>query len=84
MANKKAQQQAWMIAYWAIYILVVVAALNWGLVALSDGKFNLVNMVSFENPMIEKGLYIIVGAAGLGAIALAFSKKQNPCNFNKK
>lgn len=45
------------------YPLMVIGALNWGLVGAFD--INLVNMLVGGYPMIEKVLYIAVGLSGL-------------------
>lgn len=45
------------------FTLTVVGALNWGLVGLLD--FNLVSMLVGSMPMVEKLVYILVGASGL-------------------
>ena len=41
------------------YLLVVVGALNWGLIGLFD--FNLVMTLVGSWPMVEKVVYILVG-----------------------
>ena len=53
-------------------ILVVVGALNWGLVGLLD--LNVVNMVLGSMAGLEKIVYILVGLSGVLALA----------NWNKK
>lgn len=45
------------------YLLVVVGALNWGLVGLF--KFNLVNAVVGSWPSVEMLVYVLVGAAAV-------------------
>jgi len=45
------------------YSLVVVAALNWGLVGLFN--FNLVNAVLGSWPSVEKLVYVLIGAAAI-------------------
>ena len=44
-------------------VLVAVGALNWGLVALLD--INLVMWLLGSWPMLEKLVYVLVGASGL-------------------
>lgn len=44
------------------FLLVVVGAINWGLSALG---FNLVQMLFGSWPMVEKGVYILVGVSGV-------------------
>ena len=45
------------------YSLVVVGALNWGLIGLLD--FNLVNALLGTWPNVEKLVYLLVGAAAV-------------------
>ncbi|KKU37255.1 MAG: hypothetical protein UY06_C0036G0007 [Candidatus Amesbacteria bacterium GW2011_GWA2_47_70] len=55
--------------------LVVIGAINWGLVALLN--YNLVTIVFGSWPGIEKGIYILVGAAGVwGAYAMLTNSKN--------
>ncbi len=49
------------------YLLVIVGALNWGLVGLMD--FNLVHMLLGSMPMLEKVVYILVGASAVLEVA---------------
>ncbi len=54
--------------------LVIVGALNWGLVGLLN--FNLVEMIFGAWPGLVKLVYILVGAAGAwGAYAMLTKKK---------
>lgn len=54
------------------FLLVVVGALNWGLVGLFD--FNLVTMLVGMYPMIEKLVYVLVGAS---AVWLLITHKED-------
>lgn len=45
------------------YLLVIVGAVNWGLVGLLD--FNLVNMIFGSWPMVEQVVYILVGVSAV-------------------
>ena len=45
------------------FLLVVVGALNWGLVGLFG--FNLVTALVGTWPMVEKLVYVLVGASGV-------------------
>jgi uncharacterized membrane protein YuzA (DUF378 family) len=45
------------------FVLTVVGALNWGLMALLN--LNLVSMLVGTWPMVEKVAYILVGVSGL-------------------
>lgn len=50
------------------FVLVVVGGLNWGLVGLFD--YNLVNSLLGSVPLLEKVVYILVGAAAVYKVAL--------------
>ncbi|MBP9815747.1 DUF378 domain-containing protein [Candidatus Woesebacteria bacterium] len=50
------------------YLLMVVGALNWGLVGLFD--FNLVNTLVGSMPMLEKLVYILVGLSAAYELAM--------------
>lgn len=56
----------------AAYILVIIGALNWGLVGLLD--LNLVNVILGTIAGLEKIVYILVGLSGVLMLA----------NLNKK
>lgn len=53
---------------WIALILVIVGAINWGLVALG---FNLVNLIFGSVPSLENIVYILVGLSGVYAIFFA-------------
>jgi uncharacterized membrane protein YuzA (DUF378 family) len=53
-------------------ILVIVGAINWGLVGLFNG-FNIVEVL-LGTGMVAKIVYILVGLAGLWSIYLATKK----------
>jgi len=55
------------------FILVVVGAINWGLVGLGD--WNIVNMILGSVSWLERLVYILVGLSG---ILLVFTHK-NEC-----
>lgn len=63
------------------FLLVVVGAINWGLVGLFG--FNLVNTILGGIPGVENIVYILVGAAGVYSI---YDHKQNCklCNMKGK
>ena len=48
---------------WLSMVLVIVGAVNWGLVGLF--RFNLVNALFGGIPVLESAVYVIVGLAGL-------------------
>ncbi len=53
---------------WVAIVLVIVGALNWGLVGLFG--FNLVNAIFGGVPVLEAIVYILVGLSGLYMIYL--------------
>lgn len=48
---------------WLTLVLVVIGALNWGLVGAVD--FNLVAVLFGESSLISRLIYILVGLSGL-------------------
>lgn len=66
-----------LIAYW----LIIIGALNWGLVGLGylfGGNWNLVYLLLGQWPMLESVVYVLVGAS---AIAMLLGcKKDCRCN----
>lgn len=57
-------------------VLVIIGALNWGLVGIggfADSNWNVVNLLLGGYPTIEWIVYILVGIAGLWSI-LSWSK----------
>ena len=53
---------------WGALVLVVIGALNWGLVGLGGligSNLNLVNAVLGGVPTVENVVYLLVGLAGL-------------------
>lgn len=58
---------------WIAWVLVVVGALNWGLVGAFN--FNLVTAI-FGLGMITQWAYILVGVAALYFLWMAFTKKK--------
>ncbi|MDO8579571.1 MAG: DUF378 domain-containing protein [bacterium] len=54
------------------FILVVVGAINWGLVGLGD--WNVVNMILGSVAWLERLVYILVGLSG---ILLVFTHKSD-------
>ncbi len=55
-------------------VFTVIGALNWGLVGFFD--YNLVESL-FNNNMLERVIYSIVGVCGLINIALLFMNYEN-------
>lgn len=52
---------------WLAMILVIVGAVNWGLVGVFN--FNLVDVVFGSWPTVVRIVYVIVGLSGLYALA---------------
>ncbi len=60
---------------WVCLVLVIIGALNWGLVGLFG--FNLVNAIFGGAPALESIIYVIVGLAGLYTIYLVYRESQH-------
>ena len=58
---------------WISWVLVVVGALNWGLIGAFN--FNLVTML-FGVGMLTQWVYILVGLAGLYSLWKMFTMKK--------
>jgi len=61
---------------WTALAVLVVGALNWGLVGVAHfvdaaANWNLVNILFDGTPAAEFGIYVLVGLAGLYGIYLA-------------
>lgn len=59
-------------------LLVVVGALNWGLVGAFD--FNLVNTLLGSWPVVERVVYILVGVSALAMLGMC---KCSMCKMEK-
>lgn len=62
---------------WTALALVVVGAINWGLVGVAyfvdaSANWNLVNLVLGSAPAVESAVYLLVGLAGLYSMYVAF------------
>ena len=60
---------------WGALVLVVIGALNWGLVGLGGligSNLNLVNAVLGGVPTVENVVYLLVGLAGLYMVYFGF------------
>ena len=55
-------------------LLVVVGALNWGLVGLLE--FDLVNYLLNSVPLLMKAVYTIVAISGLALLYLRFAENR--------
>jgi len=68
----------------AAAVLVMIGALNWGLVGLGDffgGNWNVVNLLLGSWPQIEWIVYVLVG---LSALAMLMVGKCKACKVNMK
>ena len=61
-----------------VLILVIVGAVNWGLIGFF--QYNLVNSLFGSMPMLERVIYALVGIAGL--YSLSFFGKSRYINSN--
>jgi len=57
---------------WVTTILVIVGALNWGLVGIFE--WNLVSAIFGSIVWLERAIYILVGLAGLAELIMLFKK----------
>lgn len=64
------------------YILVIVGAVNWGLVGLLN--LNVVNLVLGSMPVVEKLVYVLVGLSAVYDIALMHKGYCMYCSGKKK
>lgn len=63
-------------AYWIAMILVIVGAINWGLIGLFE--FDLVAALFGAASTLSRVVYCIVGLAGLALIAIALARENVP------
>lgn len=60
---------------WISLVLVIVGALNWGLVGIGqylNANWNLVNIVFGAIPLLEVLVYLLVGLAGVYELYFAY------------
>ncbi len=60
---------------WLTLILVIVGAVNWGLVGIGmylNANWNLVNLLLGGFPVIESLVYVVVGLAGIYELYFAY------------
>lgn len=60
---------------WVSLALVIIGAINWGLVGLGEflnANWNLVNLVFGSVPVVENLVYLLVGLAGLYELYFAY------------
>jgi uncharacterized membrane protein YuzA (DUF378 family) len=56
---------------WIVLVLVIIGAVNWGLVAFN---INVVELILGSVPVLVQIVYILVGLAGLYTIYMAAKK----------
>ncbi|MFA6082243.1 MAG: DUF378 domain-containing protein [Patescibacteria group bacterium] len=59
---------------WVAFVLVIVGALNWGLVGLF--KYDLVAKIFGDMSTVSRVVYDLVGLGALYLLVMAFSKKE--------
>lgn len=59
---------------WAMWVLVVVGAINWGLYGAF--KFDLVATVLGTTPWLAQVMYIVIGLAGVYTLAKMLTMKK--------
>ncbi len=64
------------------WVLVIIGALNWGLVGAFD--FNLVSAILGSVPVVERVVYVLVGLAGLMMLVGCRCKKCKACCETEK
>jgi uncharacterized protein len=74
MENQKGMCRSRCVVHWVAFVLVVIGALNWGLVAFG---FNLVDAALGAGSTLSMIVYILVGIAG---IAMIFECKCKHCS----
>jgi hypothetical protein len=60
---------------WASLVLVIVGAINWGLVGIGqfiDANWNVVNVAFGSIPELEAAIYLLVGLAGIYELYFAY------------
>ena len=60
---------------WITLVLVIVGALNWGLVGIGEflnANWNVVNLIFGSVPALEALIYVLVGLAGLYELYFAY------------
>jgi uncharacterized protein len=60
------------------FILTVIGALNWGLVGLRP-EMNLVALLFKAYPMLERGIYILIGLSAIWTVITQFSSSCKEC-----
>ncbi len=63
------------------FILVLIGALNWGLIGLAN--FDLVQALFGSIPLISRIVYILIGAAAINIVVLLFTNKLVSPKFKR-
>jgi uncharacterized membrane protein YuzA (DUF378 family) len=64
---------------WIAYALVIIGAINWGLVGLFD--FDLVQFLFGGISLLPEAIYVLVGLAGLYLIYLLATRVSEPRTY---
>ena len=64
-----------------VFILLVIGGLNWGLVGLA--KYNLIERIFTDVPVIARILFLLVGLAGIYAI-IFFNWFVRPAEYHEE
>jgi len=62
---------------WLIWVLMVVGAINWGLVAMGMGLFEM-RIFYFTFPWLVRPVQLLVGLAGLSSLVMYFMGMFTP------
>lgn len=57
---------------WITIILVIIGAINWGLVGIAD--WNLVNLIFGSVMWLENTIYVLVGLSGIWELVMLFKE----------
>ncbi|WP_040211769.1 DUF378 domain-containing protein [Clostridium polynesiense] len=63
------------------FVLVLLGALNWGLIGLTN--LDLVGLIFGNIPILQRIVYIFIGAAAINLILLLFRSKCINMKFKK-
>ncbi|MCK9186392.1 DUF378 domain-containing protein [Candidatus Gracilibacteria bacterium] len=72
------------VLYWIALVLVVVGALNWGLVGLF--QFDLVNYLCVDllaMQMLANAVYVVVAVSGVWVLVSSFMCCEGGCSCSK-
>lgn len=72
---------------WLTLVLVVIGALNWGLIGIAGfvgGNLNVVNLLLGGSPMLESLVYLIVGLAGVYMVYFGWTVVRAPSEMAER